>query len=73
MPLCRCNNSNKSHGLAAYLEQDVESLLKWLKCVWRRHIEVACQGKNSSKYHVKLNQCKVLKYDSPNFKRCCQT
>jgi hypothetical protein len=33
------------------------------------HIEVVCQGKNSSKDPVKINQCKVPKYDGPNFKK----
>jgi hypothetical protein len=33
------------------------------------HIEVVCQGKNSSKDPVKISQCKVPKYDGPNFKK----
>jgi hypothetical protein len=33
------------------------------------HIEVVCQGKNSSKDPVKINQCKIPKYDGPNFKK----
>ncbi len=32
------------------------------------HIEVVCQGKNSSKDPVKINQCKDPKYEGPNFK-----
>jgi hypothetical protein len=33
------------------------------------HIEVVCQGKNSSTDLVKINQCKIPKYDGPNFKK----
>ncbi|MFZ0327202.1 MAG: hypothetical protein WAL66_07875 [Nitrososphaeraceae archaeon] len=31
------------------------------------HIEVVCQGKNTSTDPVKKNQCKTPKYDGPNF------
>jgi hypothetical protein len=33
------------------------------------HVEVVCQGKNSSKDPVKINQCKVPKYDGPDFNK----
>ena len=33
------------------------------------HVEVVCQGKNSTKDPVKVNQCKDPKYDGPNFKK----
>jgi len=33
------------------------------------HIEVVCQGKNSSKDPIKINQCKVPKYNGPDFRK----
>jgi predicted nucleic acid-binding Zn ribbon protein len=33
------------------------------------HVEVVCQGKNSSKDPVKINQCKTPKYDGPDFNK----
>jgi hypothetical protein len=33
------------------------------------HIEVVCQGKNSSKDPIKINQCKDPKYDGPDFRK----
>jgi hypothetical protein len=33
------------------------------------HIEVVCQGKNTSTDPVKKNQCKIPQYDGPDFKK----
>ncbi len=37
------------------------------------HIEVVCQGKNTSSDPVKKNQCKDPKYNGPNFKNVMPT